>query len=233
MNTENLTEFYIEKYQPVREAISSLAVRVMEYKTKYGRKCIVLTGCAASNGTTMVSINLAAALSRSGAKTLLIDADMRTQKKHENRMADLGLHDVILGHVSEDAVIKKTNIDGLYFMPSGDCTPDPALLLCSDAAAALIRRVSSSYDFVLFDSPAVTVVPETAALFMNVDGILLICALDKTTKKQLKSAKTLIEPYSDKYYGLAVNSVDEGQYRRLFPNHNYYPTKHGKIKMKK
>jgi len=233
MKTKKLTEFYIEKNRPFREAVSSLAVRVMEYKTKYGKKCVVLTGCAASNGTTMVAINLAAALAKSGAKTLLIDADMRTQKKHENRMADIGLHDVILGHVGEDGVIKETNLERLHFMPSGNWTPDPALLLCSTEAAALIRRVSSNYDFVLFDSPAVTVVPETSALFMSVDGILLICALDKTTKKQLKSAKTLIEPYSDKYYGIAVNSVDEAQYMRLFPNHNYYPMKHSKINKEK
>jgi capsular exopolysaccharide synthesis family protein len=220
---DHVVGFYAEKGSIINEAISSLAVKIHEYKSKYGKKSIVLTGCGVSNGATMTAINLAVALSQSNCKTLLIDADMRTQIKHKTGMEDMGLYDVISGLRNEADVIRMTNFPELHFMPSGNYAKiPPALLLCSAEAAAFIKRVSQNYDFVIIDCPAVTAVPETSVLFMSVDGILLICALDMTTKKQLQSAKSLIEPYAEKYYGLVVNSVGGKEYRRLFPDYDYY-----------
>jgi len=229
---ENSLVFYVERNQWINEAVSNLAVKIHAYKNKYGKKSIILTGCGASNGTTMIAIDLAVALVRSGYRTLLVDADMRTRTKHRSRMADIGLCDVIRGLYSVEETIQLTNVDGLQFMPSGNYNDDPALLLCSRQASEFIAKISSEYDFVIIDSPAVTVVPEASALFMSVDGIILVCALNKTTKKQLQNAKDIIEPYADKYYGLAVNSVDERQYRRLFPNHGYYLRKAWRTEIK-
>jgi capsular exopolysaccharide synthesis family protein len=225
-SAEEVLGFYIEKNLLIHEAVSHLAVKVHTYKSKYGKKSIVLTGCGTANGTTMISINLSVALARSGYKTLLIDADMRTRSKQMSRMSNIGLCDIIQGlYDGSEDIIKLTNVDGLHFLPSGNYTEDPALLLCSGQSAAFFGSISSEYDFVIIDCPAVTVVPEASALFMSVDGIILVCALNRTTKKQLQSAKNLIEPYSDKYYGLTVNSVAERQYKRLFPNHGYYLAK--------
>ena len=219
---DQVVKFYAEKRDMVKEAVSNLALKVYGNKIKYGKKSIVLTGCTPSNGTTMIAINLAVALTEPGHKTLLIDADMRTRIKHGNRAADNGLCEVISGQCSEADAIRLTNFPDLHFMPAGNRAKNPVLSLCNNEAADLISRVSDKYDFVIIDCPAVTVVPDASALFINVDGILLVCTLDVTTKKQLRSAKSLIEPYAEKYYGLIVNSVDSREYRRLFPNYDYY-----------
>jgi len=222
---EQAQGFYIEKNALISEAVSRLTVKIHDYKKKHGKKSIVLTGCSTANGTTMLAINLSVALARSGSRTLFIDADMRTQVKHKSRMADWGLRDVICGFYKSEDIVKPTGISRLYFMPSGNHAEDPTLLLCSGEASEFIDRISAEYDFVIIDCPAVTVAPEASALFLNVDGIILVCALNRTTKKQLQSAKNLVEPYADKYYGLAVNSVDERQYRQLFQNQGYYSVK--------
>lgn len=224
--------FYIEKNILINEAISHLAVKVNAYKNKYDKKSIMLTGCGTANGTTMIAINVSVALARSGYKTLFIDADMRTRSKHKSRMANRGLCDAIRGLNQNEEIIKLTDVDGLHFMPSGNYLEDPALLLCSKQASDFINKVSGEYDFIIIDCPPITVVPEASALCMSVDGIILVCALNITTKKQLQNAKNLIEPYADKYYGVAVNSVDERQYKRLFPNHGYYLIKSRRINKK-
>lgn len=240
MNDDNIREkppvqilgFYIEKNMLINEAISHLAVKVNAYKSKHGKKSILLTGCGTANGTTMIAINLSVALARSGCKTLFIDADMRTRSKHKSRMANRGLCDAIGGLYENKEIIKLTDVNGLHFMPSGNYLEDPALLLCSKQASDFIKKISNEYDFIIIDCPAVTVVPEASALFMSVDGIILVCALNITTRKQLQNAKNLIKPYADKYYGVAVNSVDERQYKRLFPNHGYYLVKSRRIDKK-
>ena len=222
-----MTGFFPENNPLICEAISNLAVKIHEYKHKYGKNSIILTGCGASDGATVISINLAIALACAGYKTLLIDADMRTSLKHRNRMAGKGFYDLICGNLVANEVICQTNIAGFYFLPSSKGPIDPALLFCSGQVSGVLAQISGQYDFVIIDCPSVTVVSDATALFMSVDGIILVCALGRTTKKQLKDAKKAVEPYSDKYYGLVVNSVDIRQYSKLFPHYGYYRKKLG------
>ncbi|MCL2426021.1 MAG: CpsD/CapB family tyrosine-protein kinase [Oscillospiraceae bacterium] len=217
-----IVNFYSEENPATRRVISTLAVQIHEYKKKYDKTSILLTGCSASNGTTMIAINLAVYLAQAGMTTLLVDADMRTAVKHDNRIVDRGLSDVLSGQYGE---IRHTNIENMYFMPSGRPLKDPALLMCKDSSAEFFKRTAEKFDFVIIDCPAVTIVPEALTMFSSVDGVLLICSLEKTTKKQLQAAKNVIEPYAKKYYGLVVNSVDAQQYRSLFPNSDYYEKK--------
>jgi len=59
-------------------------------------------------------------------------------------------------------------------------------------------------------------------MFMNTDGIVLVCSLNETTKKQIERARNAVDPYADKYYGMVVNSMMEKQYRKLFIRRSYY-----------
>jgi len=199
----------------ISEAIASLAVKVHAYKSKYGNKCVVVTGCGTECGTTMVATNLAVALSGCGYETLLVDADLRARRKDKNRVASEGLCDLLCQENGYDMYVKFTNVDKLSFMPSGSHAESPSLLFCSVKMSNFIKKASESYEFIVIDCPAVTVVPDAVALFSIVDGIILVCALDKTSKKQLRASKNIIEPYGDKYYGLVVNSVPKWQAKLL------------------
>jgi len=212
---EQEIDSYGENDKLMNEAIANLAVKVHAYKSEYGKKSIVITSCGTESGTTTIATRLAVALSRFGYETLLVDADLRTLTKDKDRRANQGLCDIISYGYEFDKLIKLTTADNLSFMPSGNYTGDPTLLFCSDKMSAFIDKVSETYEFVIIDCPAVTVAPDAMALFPLVDGIILVCALDKTRKEQLKTSKTIIEPYADKYYGLVVNSVDEQQYKRM------------------
>jgi len=209
--------FYLEESLLINDAISYLAVKVHSYKKKYGKKAVLFTGCGASNGTTKIAVNLAMALSQSGHKTLLIDADVR-----KGSVLDNGLCDFLQRGSDFDKVVRPSNLPGLDFVPSGSCEKNSALLLCSGLMADFMGIAASKYDYVIIDCPSVTVSSDAAAMFMNADGIVLVCSLNETTKRQLQSAKNAVEPYSDKYYGLVVNSLEEKKYKRLFPQCGYY-----------
>lgn len=208
----------------MRESVSSLAVKVLSHK-KNGKKTVLITGCGAENGTTMVAINLSVALSSAGCRTLLIDADMRSRVKYGSRMADIGLCDYLSGVSEYDEIVNASNMDGLYVIPSGIYGKDPALLLCSRKTEELIKKTRDFFDVVVIDCPPAAVVSDASVLFPFADGIVLVCALDKTTKRQLITAKTIVAPYRDKYYGLVCNGVDLKTYKHLFPQNNYYRAK--------
>jgi len=204
-------DFYSEGNLLVYDAVSDLAVKLHAYKAKHEKKTVLLTSCGASCGTTMIAVNLAIALSRSGRKTLLVDADLRKGSTLEDGLCDYFREKTDLG-----GVIRPTNLQNLYLAPSGARIEGPALLLCSDRMQEFFWAANSSYEYVIINTPPITVFPDAAALFTNVDGIALVCSLDETTKKQIEMAKDAVAPFADKYYGIVINSMREKQYRKLF-----------------
>ena len=203
-------DFYTEGNSLMLDAVSELAVKVHAYKKQYDRKAVLFTGCSGAVGTTMIAVNLAISFSRSGSRTLLIDADLRKGSALDN-----GLCDFFRGKADLGSMIRQTNLSNLDFAPSGARIESPALLLSSDRMAEFISRAAGSYEYVIINSPPVTVYPDAAAMFGVVDGIALVCSLNESTRKQIERAKEAVVPYADKYYGMVVNSMREKQYRKL------------------
>jgi len=204
-------DFYTEGNSLLLDAISELAVKIHSYKKKHDKKSVLFTGCGSAVGTTTVAINLAVAFSRSGSRTLLIDADLRKGSALDN-----GLRDYFRGKTGLGGVIRQSNLLNLDFAPSGARIESPAFLLCSDRMAEFMKQAYNDYEYIIVNSPPVTVFPDAAAMFADVDGIALVCSLNETTKKQIERAREAVAPYADKYYGMVVNSMREKQYRKLY-----------------
>jgi len=97
-----------------------------------------------------------------------------------------------------------------------------AQLLSSPQMQACLAAIAPHYDFVLLDSPSATAAPDAEALANLVDGIILIAALNRQTKRQLIEAKAIVASRPDKYYGLVVNCVERQEYRSYYPQESYY-----------
>lgn len=220
-------EFYRSDSQLMNDAIDRLVVRVHAYREQYHKKTLLLTGCASASGTSMLAINLSIALSLAGWKTLLVDADLRKGNRYKRlgKELDRGLSNYLEKPIPLQDTIYATNHPNLSYVPCGASGTSAVRLLCSEKMNTFIAQVSTQYDFVIFDCPAVTVVPDATVLFPSVDGIALIAALENTTKKQLALAKREAAKISDKYYGLIINCVDKKQYGVFFPQYDYFDKK--------
>jgi len=209
--------FYIEKNSLMYDAVSNLAVNIHTLNKKYDNKAVLFSSCGATTGATMIAVNTAIVMSQSGQKTVLIDADLR-----KGSVLDGGLCDYFRGAAGIDRIIRPSDIPGLDFAPSGTRIDSPAMFLCSGKMAEFIEMAKSKYDSVIINSPPVTSSQDAAAMFMNTDGIVLVCSLNETTKKQIERARNAVDPYAEKYYGMVVNSMMEKQYRKLFIRRSYY-----------
>ena len=85
-----------------------------------------------------------------------------------------------------------------------------------------LQEVEKEYDYIIFDFPSLNIVPDANILFPYVDGIILVAALEQTTKRQLKDAISKIEEYQNKYYGLIVNHVEMSQYKKYMKDYDYF-----------
>lgn len=221
---KNTIKFYQEDNPLMNDSIDRIVVQVHNYKKTFNKKMILLTGCGTACGVTTTSINLAVALSLSGWRTLLIDCDIRKGNKYKRvgEEITIGLAEYLNKEVEQDEIINKTNYEFLDYISCGDPYKSPVRLLCSSEMTTLMESVRVDYDYIILDTPSINIVPDADIIFPYVDGIILLAALNQTTKKQLWDAKKQVAKHNGKYYGLIINQVDMGEYTSYIKDYDYF-----------
>lgn len=163
-----------------------------------GGTVILLSSAVAKEGKSTVSIALAKNLAASGARTLIIDADLRKPTIHEylGLEGENGLVEFLKDTKETDLLAKsfKTRV-----APNLDVLPGRSLLgLKTDALVSsvgfqqLIRSVLRHYDFVILDTPPLLPVVDTTYLLPLADVVLFIVGFQSTDQRQVQHAAKLI-----------------------------------------
>ncbi|HCI9029989.1 TPA: polysaccharide biosynthesis tyrosine autokinase [Escherichia coli] len=167
---ENPADLAIEAIRGLR---TSLHFAMME-----ARNNILMISSASPNaGKTFVSTNLAAVISQTGKKVLLIDTDMRKGYTHKlfNVNNDHGLSDFLSGKNDINKTIKTIDVAGFDFIPRGIVPPNPAELLMHKRFGELLKWANENYDLVILDTPPILAVTD-AAIIGNYSGTTLLVA---------------------------------------------------------
>ncbi|MBM4075498.1 MAG: polysaccharide biosynthesis tyrosine autokinase, partial [Planctomycetes bacterium] len=117
-------------------------------------RSILVSSPEPGDGKTTLVSNLAVALAQSGKRVLLIDADLRRPSIHKvfSVAQDIGLTDVLMGEIEMLNAIRKTNIDRLSLLTSGQIPTNPAELLSSVKLSQILHNAKDEFDFVLIDT---------------------------------------------------------------------------------
>ncbi len=208
----------------LNDAFDQAVMNLHILKKQNGYKSFVVCGCEAGDGTTTVAINLAAALAGSGWKTVLIDGDMRKKNRYKrlNENASEGLSDYLMDRVSLDKIIYETTTDNLVYIPCGELIDNPVRLLCSSKMNVAKEELSESYDFIIYDMPAVNAAMDAKVISVNVDATILVSAVGDTTKKGLVEAANALLKVKANLIGTIVNKVDMSQYASYNKDYDYF-----------
>ena len=156
-----------------------------------GRECpiMVLTSAAPAEGKTMVTTNLALAMSETHRKVLLIDADLRKPRMHHVFSLEntAGLSDLLkqtepLTDFAVEAAAQTTEIPGVDVITSGPGASNLSNLLYSARVPELFRIVRQKYDAVLIDTPPMLQMPDARILARHSDGVILVLRAGRTTR---------------------------------------------------
>ncbi|MCY1445571.1 Tyrosine-protein kinase wzc [compost metagenome] len=125
---------------------------------------LMISGPSPAVGKTFVSANLAAVIAQAGQRVLLIDVDMRKGYLHKVLGAEEtnGLSDLLVKRCDFDAAVRKTDVDGLFFIPRGQIPPNPSELLMHANFTALLEEASKHFDLVILDTPPLLAVTDAA-----------------------------------------------------------------------
>lgn len=213
---------YQSENQAIRDAIDKVIVQVYQRKREMEHVSFLVTGCSAGCGTTHTAINMAVALANAGWQTVLVDCDIRKGMPYKrlNQDVEHGLSDYLMN--STERPIFETNNDKLDYIPCGNNVGSPVRLLCTKEMEKLAAELAEKYDFVIYDFPSIEIVPDAEIMMPVVDDVILVAAVNETSKQQLDDAKRKVRSYGDKYMGVILNKLELSDYKHYVKNYDYF-----------
>lgn len=194
-----LSDELVAAYQPfsprveeLRAIRSQLMLRWFD-KTEQ-RQVLTVVGTERNEGRSHLAANLAVVFSQLGERTLLIDADMRCPRQHELFLLQnkVGLSTVLSGRSRDEAIIRITDLAGLYVLPAGPIPPNPLELLSRLNFDEFLIHVRATFDVVIIDTPALSTGEDGAMVAVRTGAALAVA----------RSARTRVRAFNDMVQGL-------------------------------
>ena len=192
-----------EAYRTLRSSIEFAAVDAPI-------RTVLVTSAAPGEGKTVTAANLAVVFAQAGRKVVLVDADLRKPRVHTmfNLSNARGLTTMLRGEaVRPDVVSQATEEDNLRVLTTGPLPPNPAELLGSHRMQAVVGLLKESADLVVFDSPPLQAVTDSALLSSFLDGTLLVVDAGRSRRRAVRSASEILTQAGANVLGVVLNRM--------------------------
>ena len=144
-------------FHPRTEELRALRTQLLIrwYNPEQGRKSLVVASPESAEGRSYLAANLAVVFSQLGARTLLVDADMRKPRQHQifGLPEGHGLSTLLSGRSDHKATFPVPGMNRLSVLPAGPLPPNPQELLSRPVFAAFMKDLQSIYDVIIIDTP--------------------------------------------------------------------------------
>ncbi|HEB4873012.1 TPA: tyrosine-protein kinase Wzc [Kluyvera ascorbata F0526] len=204
------------------EAIRSLRTSLHFAMMQAQNNVLMMTGVSPSIGKTFVCANLAAVISQTNKRVLMIDCDMRKGYSHEllGTTNDNGLSDVLVGKTPIEQCAKKTSVANFDLVPRGQVPPNPSELLMGERFSELLKWGSANYDLVLIDTPPILAVTDAAIVGRHAGTTLMVTRYAVNTLKEVETSLSRFEQNGIAVKGVILNSI----FRRAtgYQDYGYY-----------
>jgi exopolysaccharide transport family protein len=184
-----------------------------------GGKVIGMVSALPGEGKTTVTAGFAAFLAKSGAKTLLVDADLRNPSA--TRLLGHSGAPGLVSMVREESTLENFVISdaNLRFdlLPSSTQvkSSNSSDVLNSQTMKDMLKAARSAYDYVLVDLPPILPVVDVKAIAGLLDAYVLVVEWGSTSTEELIRAVNTSPIVSDRLIGAVLNKADEAVMRRF------------------
>jgi polysaccharide biosynthesis transport protein len=194
------------------EAYRNALTSILTANGKGRPKIIMVTSSGHGEGKSSTVSNLGIALAEINQRVLLIDADLRKPRMHDifNLPNTWGLSDLLrekssLSDCPIEALARKTEVDGLYVLPSGPGTVSITNLLYSSRMADLVERVRNDFDVTIIDTPPMSYLSDARVLGQLADAAILVIRASRTTLDEARAAKQRLSDDGIRVLGTILN----------------------------
>jgi capsular exopolysaccharide synthesis family protein len=138
-------------------------------------------------GRSTVAANLAQLAAMEGQRVLLIDADLPNPElsRQFNFKDEVGLHDVLAGHVPFDDAVFHLPDTGLSILP-GRLYAERGDLAMMGKLSKMLEQARSQFDTIIVDFQPLAVSSDLKANLSSIDSVVLLAEWSRTSKQSLK-----------------------------------------------
>ncbi len=215
--------YHLSPHSAAADRYRLLRMRLRELLSASKSKCLLVTSPLPEDGKSTTVLNLATALSDHGrSKVLVMEADLY----HSPLLGRLGLEgapglaECLESEVSLQSAIRRLEPLHWYLLPAGKAIANPSELLQTEAFSYLMQRLTSSFDWILVDSPPIGPLVDALLLRRHCDGTLLVARAGRTPRRDIEKSLELLGKQN--VLAVVLNAIEaDGQ--RYSNYSSYYP----------
>lgn len=211
---------FVESYRNLRSSLLYMAAMGTRPHT------LLVTSAVPNDGKSVTAANLAITLAMSGARVLLVDADLRKGTLHSRFgiQADSGLSEALSQNADWRPAVKETSVPNLRLLPRGTTTQRSSELFIGPVTEKFLKESNQEYDYVLIDTAPVMAADDVTSLAPRVDGIVFVIRAESTSARVARAALDMLYQRKARVLGLVFNAVraSSGDYYYYYRYKDYY-----------
>ncbi len=209
------------------EAYRQLRTSILLSTAGHAPKSLLVTSSLPSEGKTTTAINTAISLAQTGAKVLIIDADMRRPRLHSvfNISNAEGLSTLLSNELSDESILDVIGYDEeakLNLLTSGPVPPNPAELIASEQMSNLLKMLQKNFTHVVVDSPPIASFTDGVLIASMVDGVILVVNSGRSSRQVVRRSRQLLLDIGAKIFGVVLNNVNLRSQDNYYYYQSYY-----------
>jgi polysaccharide biosynthesis transport protein len=201
-----------EPFSRFAEAIRAIKLAIDLNGAVSTNKVIGLTSSVPNEGKSSIAAALARSITQIGARSILIDCDLRNPSLSRAIAPDAtaGLLEVLSNSEPLEKAIWKEPSTGMAFLPAAlkFRVAHSSEILASNAMKALIDRLRSSYDYVIVDLPPLAPIVDVRATTHFVDSYIFVVEWGRTYTAVAQHALSKAPQIHERLLGAVLNKVD-------------------------
>ncbi len=213
LQPDDARHVFAESYRNVRSSIFFMPYDGPRPKT------LLITSAVPNEGKSTIAANLSITMALSGARTLLIDCDLRRGAIREafGIASKIGFSEVLKQEVNWREVVVPTSYPNLFILPRGRTLSQPSEHLLRESTDELLREIYNEYDYIVIDSSPVLAADDTTSLAPKIDATIFVCRLAYTSARLSRKSLELLYNRQVNVPGVILNFVDTS-----LPEYYYY-----------
>jgi tyrosine-protein kinase Etk/Wzc len=204
--------FYIIENPKSRlsEAIRNLRSNLDFVTVSQKRKVLAVSSTISGEGKSFLAQNLAGILALSKKKVVLLDLDLRKEKKalpFEIPDSTKGISTVLIRKNTWQECLINTHVTGLDYLPNGPVPPNPAELLMNGEFESLLAELKEKYDFIVLDTPPAGLVTDGISAIKRADLSIYVFRCNYSKKESLRTLDRLVQINKINNIALVFNDI--------------------------
>ncbi len=185
---------------------------------------IMVTSAVPGEGKSFVATNLAIAFAQMGARTILVEMDLRRPKLHTafGISAAPGTADVLAGAAAVESALRKTDVGNLWILARGKEVANPGALLGATELDTFVASLREQADVAILDTPPALAVADAMLLAPHVDASILVVEQGRVRAGMVADARRMLQQVGGRVAGAVLNKTRANGQSYYYEYRNYH-----------